>query len=195
MADLATIAANQLIGDAEAPYVLITQAQRQVGTVMFDVTVREVHSDETTITVNPTETGTPMTDHAFDQPAVVEITAGSSDSTGGYPGYSIQVYEALLALKATKEPFDVYTGKRAYPNMLISNLLVTTDDTSEYALMVTCRLQQVIITSTSSASSSTSGMTQANQANPASTAPEVNVGTQTLIPVQEDRLTRAGAVN
>ena len=169
--------ANALIGDAAVPYALIETADRSVGGIVFDVTVREVHSDESVITVNPTQSGTPTSDNVFDQPSIIEIVAGSSDSTAGFPGYARQVYEDLLALRATKQVFNVYTGKRAYASMLFGNIMVTTDETSEFTLMVTCRLQQVLMTDVSG-----TGMTAATQADPASTAPETNVGNQTLQP-------------
>lgn len=177
MSDI-TNTADAIIGDEAAPYVLISTAQRDLGGVIFDVTIREIHSDESVVTVNPTQNGTPTSDNLFDQPSVLEITAGSSDSTAGYPGYAQQVYEALLALRATKTPFDVSTGKRHYTNMVFSNIVVTTDETSEFALMVTARLQQVLRTDVTG-----SALTSVNQAYPAQTAPETKVGLQTLKPV------------
>ena len=179
--DGAVDAATQLLGDAAAPYALFTQASRYIGTLFFDVTTREVHSDEDTITVHPVETGTPISDHVFANPQTIEISCASSDSTAGYSGYVQNVYQAILALKATREPFDVSTGKRFYTSMLIGAVTVVTDVESEFALMVTMRLQQVIITSTSNSGSS-NGMTTANQADPADTAPESASGNQNLEP-------------
>ncbi|WP_158810243.1 phage baseplate protein [Beijerinckia sp. L45] len=173
-----TSAATQILGDATAPYALFTSATRYIGTLVFDVTVREVHSDEDTITVHPVENGTPISDHVFANPQVVEITCAASDSTAGYAGYIQDVYQAMLALKATRQTFDVSTGKRFYSSMLFGNITVVTDETSEFALMVTARLQQVIISDTSGSATAS----QANQATPASTAPEVNTGNQTLQP-------------
>ncbi|MDR3488821.1 MAG: hypothetical protein P4M05_28450 [Bradyrhizobium sp.] len=176
-------AADAIIGDIAVPYVLISSATRYIGTLVFDVTVREVHSDEFTITDSPTELGAPSSDHIFANPKVVEITCASSDSTAGVTGYVLQVYEAMQALAATREVFDVSTGKRFYQNMFFSNFTVVTDDQSEFALMVTARLRELIITSTSStATASGSGGTQASQADPASTAPEASAGAQALQP-------------
>ena len=173
MADPAT----ELIGDLAVPYALISSPARYIGTIVADVTVREVHTDESTITVHPVETGTPISDHVFDNPQLIEISCGFSDSTAGYVGYVQTVYQEFLALKATRQPFEVSTGKRLYENMLFGNLTIVTDDTSENTLMVTARLQQVIITDTNGGASSG---TQAQQANPAATAPESNVGNQSL---------------
>ena len=177
-----TGAATSILGDASAPYALFSSAQRYIGTLVFDVTVREVHSDEFTITVHPVETGTPVSDHVFANPKVIEISIGASDSTAGYDGYVQQVYEGILALANTRQLFDVSTGKRFYSNMLFGNISVVTDETSEYALMATFRLQEVILTSTQGGASST-GMTADNQASPADTAPESEVGSQTAQPI------------
>ncbi len=171
-------AASALLGDSGAPYALIYQAQRSIGTLVADVTVREAHTDEDTITVHPVETGTPISDHVFANPQVLEVTCGFSDSSAGTAGYVQEVYQAFLALKATRTPFDVSTGKRMYQNMLFASITVITDESSEFALMVTARLQQVIITETSG-----SGMSADNQADPASTAPEADAGSQVLQPV------------
>lgn len=177
--------ATQILGDASAPYALFSSAQRYIGTLAFDVTIREVHSDEFTITVHPVETGTPISDHVFANPKIIEISVGASDSSAGYDGYVQDVYQGILALANTRQPFDVSTGKRFYSSMLFGNISVVTDETSEYTLMATFRLQEVILTSTQSGSgsSATSGMTAANQADPASTAPETQVGAQTAQPI------------
>ena len=168
-------AAESILGDLAAPYALIGSPTRSIDTIIPDVTVREVHVDEDTITVHPVETGTPVSDHVFANPKILEIECGFSDSTAGYSGYVQEVYEAFLALKARREPFDVSTGKRSYQNMLVANITVVTDEASEFALMVTVRLQEVIIASTSSGGSG-SNMTQANQASPADTV-------ETFLPV------------
>lgn len=59
-----------------------------------------------------------------------------------------EVYQKLLDLQNSREPFDVVTGKRTYNNMLIRALEVTTDRTSENVLSAVLTLREVIITST-----------------------------------------------
>ncbi len=72
----------------------------------------------------------------------------------------------------------VSTGKRQYSNMLIGDVIVTTDETSEHALNFTVALKKVNIVSTQT----TSGGATSNdkQANPASTASPTNSGTVSL---------------
>ena len=191
--DSALTAADALIGDILTPYALIASPSRYIGTIFPDVTVREVHSDTNVITAHPVETGTPVSDHVFANPQVIEIACGFSDSTGGYVGYSQDVYQEFLALRDTRQPFDVSTGKRLYQNMLFGEIAVVTDPSSEYALMVTARLQQVIISSTSGGDGG-SGLDPNAQSLPAETTPTTNVGSQSLGPAASPGLTPAGFV-
>ena len=161
-----------LIGDALAPYALVYQNQRMIGTIIPDVTIEEVHHDELTITDHPVETGAAISDHAFKRPPEVEMRCGFSDSTGGAVGYVQQVYDEFLSLQASREPFDVYTGKRAYTDMLVRSLSVVTDESSEYALMVVVGLRNIILTDTIQ-----SATPQSAQALPQQTASTVNRGT------------------
>jgi hypothetical protein len=167
----------ELIGDLQADYALVQSPRRSVGTLMPKVTVREVHTDEFTITSYPVDTGTPASDHYYRNPALIELSLGWSDSDDeGFPGYVQSVYAEMRAQAAQREPFDVSTGKRQYKNMMYGNILVVTDEQSEYALQVTARLQEVIITSTQGGD----GAPQSSMSDPASTAPENPAGTQSL---------------
>ncbi len=156
-------------------FALITTGQRQIGTLIPDVTVREVMRDEIVITDHPVERGAAISDHAFARPCEIEMQAGWSDSTGGYVGYARDVYDALLSLQKSREPFDVTTGKRSYQNMLISSLAVQTDERSENILMVTVRIREVIIVSTQ-----TTIAPKSAQASPQKTMPTTNTGQQQL---------------
>ncbi len=133
-------------------FALITTPIRAIGTILPDVVVEELHRDELVITSHPVETGAPISDHAFKLPQEVEIRCGWSNSSAGFVGYVELVYNELLALQQSRVPFTVFTGKRVYQDMLIRSLQVTTDETSEWALMVTAGLQQVIIANTATTS-------------------------------------------
>lgn len=175
-------AAGTAIGDIAGPYVNIYSASRQIGGIIPDVVLREVLSDTYTITNHPVESGTPISDHYFAQPRVVEISAGWSNSSGG-EGWCVQVLQAFRALAATRETFTVDTGKASYDNMLIGEATTTTDAESENTLMMTIRLQEVIISQTSStAASDPSTGSNANQAMPQTTGTPVNAGSQALLP-------------
>ncbi len=123
---------------------------RGIGDITMDVTVEESHTDELEITSHPVEQGASVTDNAYLRPSAVTVRAGASDSGGdAVSGASrcVEIYEALLELQGKREPFDLYTGKRAYGNMLIKSLGVTTDRDTEKVLMVTAELRQVILAS------------------------------------------------
>ena len=89
------------------------------------------------------------------------MRCGFSNSTAQSEGYVQEVYALFLALQAQLQPFNVTSGKRQYQNMLISSLLVTTDQQSEYALNIIVGLKMVIITSTSGGGASSDPSTQA----------------------------------
>lgn len=155
-------------------FALITTQQRMVSTLIPDVVVREVGRDELVITDHPVETGAAISDHAFIRPVEVEMVLGWSDSTAGYVGYTREVYEALLSLQKSREPFSLSTGKRNYQNMLLGSLGQQTDEKSENILMVTARFREVIIVSTQ--------MTAPNsaQASPEKTGSTADKGQQQL---------------
>jgi hypothetical protein len=135
-----------IIGDALSAYALIQTSDRSIDSIIPDVTVEEVHHDEVTITQHPVETGAPVSDHAFQNPVIVEMRVGWSDASHQSPGYVKQVYNELLGLKDRRQVFNVSTGKRQYKNMLVRHISVTTDSDSEWALNAVVILQEVIIT-------------------------------------------------
>lgn len=160
---------------------ILLKPYRAIGTIIPDVVAEEVMTDDLAITEHPIEEGAPISDHAYKRPAEVMLRCGWSDSSAMQPGYVNQVYAELLALQASRRPFTLFTGKRVFPNMLIRSLGVQNDARFEHSLMVTARLQQVIIVSTAAV-----GVPPASaQATPQSTAPTQQNGPVT--PVQPPR--------
>lgn len=146
---------------------------RRIGAIAIQCAIEESHYDELTITDHPVEQGAEISDHAFKRPAEVVIRAGwsnsgiqsiitelsqaaalLSDAALSFSGttspfnYAGEVYQQLLTLQASREPFQIITGKRSYSNMLIRGLSVTTDEKSEHALFCTAICRQVIIAQT-----------------------------------------------
>lgn len=89
------------------------------------------------------------------------------------------VYQNLLVLQASRIPFDILTGKRAYDNMLVKSLRVTTDADTENSLLVTVVCRQVLIARTQVV---TVSAPQANQAQPQATTPTADKGTKQAQP-------------
>lgn len=116
---------------------------RHLGGIQFAIVIEEVHEDKAVITEHPVEQGAKINDHAYMEPAKLTIKAGHSDTEGA--GASREIYEKLLELMRKREPFDIVTGKRLYQNMLIEAVSITTDLTTENALLVAADCREVII--------------------------------------------------
>lgn len=160
-------------------FALITHPNpRQIGTIIPDIVIEEIGHDQLQISEFPVETGAPISDHAYKRPPEIIMRCGFSNSTVQSEGYVQEVYALLLQLQAQLQPFNVTSGKRQYQNMLISSLLVTTDQESEYALNIVVGLKMVIITSTSGGGQFAD---PANQALPEQTSGVNNSGQQSPI--------------
>lgn len=151
-------------------YALITSSSRKIGTIIPNIVLEEVQTDTMRITDHPVETGSAISDHAFVLPAEVLMRCMWSDSTGQYEGYSRAIYEALLKLQESREPFDVSTGKRQYKNMLVSMLHIQSNEETEHALLATVGLRYINLTSTETGSGGSS-KEPAQTSNPAQTSP------------------------
>jgi hypothetical protein len=152
---------------------------RSIGDFVADVTVREDHEDELVVTENPVEQGADITDHSFKAPARLTVDVGYSNSSiqsQGDPNYVQNIYAQFLDLQASREPFEVITGKRQYSNMLITLLHTVTDEATENALLLTVRMKEVILVDTQTVSVPPSQ----NMTNPASTGATQSTGTQQL---------------
>lgn len=113
---------------------------RSIGPIEATVTEEETHTDKTVITSHPVQSGTPITDHAYDEPS--ELTVKVGFAPGGVP--LDLIYENLNNLRKLHEPFEVVTGKRAYPSMLIESLGVTTNKDTENVLSVSITFKEII---------------------------------------------------
>jgi hypothetical protein len=154
---------------------------RSIGGIIAQVTIDETETDELMITEHPVEQGAAISDHAYKRPSRVTIRAGWAAQRDGQAqdlSANSGVYGYLLSWQAALNPFDLYTGKRVYHDMLIAGITVTTDQTSEFALMATISCQQIILVSTSTTQVATSTDT-ANHTDPGTTAPETNRGVVT----------------
>lgn len=183
---------------------ILIRPKRSIGGIVAQVTIEEVHHDELEITDHPVEQGATISDHAFSRPAEVTIRCAWSNSpsasslvegvvgaasatvsgvqslvTGNTASSVRSVYEKLVELQRSRVPFDVFTGKRAYKNMLVKSLTVTTDKEHEQSLLVSATLRQVIIVQTQLLNVAAPA---AQQADPSATQPQVNSGAKSLIP-------------
>jgi hypothetical protein len=94
------------------------------------------------------------------------------------------IYDKLRAIqeKATKtggSTIKVMTGKRSYENMMISEISVTTDRHSEFALFITVSMQEIIMVQEAKATAPSSS----DMPMPGKTAPVVPTGAPQLNPL------------
>lgn len=165
-----------LIDDAVA---LIAPSFRSIGGIIPDCVIEERHFDRLNITEHPVETGAAITDHSFRNPSAVVMKIGFSNSTAASEGWVQAAYQMLLQLMQARQPFDVFTGKRPYSNMLVDTLEVETDVTSEYALNCTAALREIIIVSTQQSGASSPASAQSA---PDQTSTVQDAGTQQINP-------------
>ena len=168
--------------DAQSDSVLFQG--RNIGGFIADVTVEEEHTDDLTITEHPVEYGASITDHAYKMPARLVVRAGWSNAStqATDDDYVREVYANFLALQATREPFDVSTGKRQYTNMLIQSLSITTTVETESSLQMSVAMREVIIVQTQSATPPNAG----NMADPSKTLDVQSGGVRQPVPVSSD---------
>ncbi len=142
-----------------------------------DVTEMEEHRDQLYVTEHPVEVGASISDHAYKRPSEVQLRIAWSNSSHADPFYVQRIYDSLLRLQADRVPFNLYTGKRPYYNMLFSMLVVTTDPESEYALRVDATMHQILLAQTKQYSISTNPN---NLADPSSALPTQQNGSKVL---------------
>jgi hypothetical protein len=119
-----------------------------------------------------------ITDATADDEAVATPDA-LTRKIGANPHFLQAVYQQFLSLKASKIPFDIFTGKRAYTNMLIQSLSVTTDKDTENCLLIRVVCVQIITVQTTIFSLQTN---PANTADPTTGTAVTPQGTQSTTP-------------
>jgi hypothetical protein len=171
---------------------VIVTSKRNIATIFPDCVIEEIATDELEITQHPLEQGTPISDHAFKKPINLRIRAGWTDasnpandpnnpiilSNSGSTPYLKGIYQNLLTLQSSLQPFSITTGKRIYENMLMSSLKEETTLTTENCLIVTMNFQEVLLATTNATATTPLQSTQTqNQTYTAVTAAPYNGGT------------------
>lgn len=80
--------------------------------------------------------------------AIPTINAAQSLLSGNAPDQVRSIYEKLLALQSDRVPFDIYTGKRVYHNMLLQQLATDTRQETENSGIFQLHCREVLIVST-----------------------------------------------
>jgi hypothetical protein len=119
---------------------------RRIGEIDAYVVVSENTNDTLTITKQPVQQGASITDHAYKEPTTFSTTALFK---AGFSQPLSKLYQELLDLQVSREPFDIVTPKRIYRSMLLASLSQTTDKNTENCLAVNMSFQEVIIVTVS----------------------------------------------
>jgi hypothetical protein len=155
--------------------------------------------DECDITEHPVESGSPISDHAYDrQPEVIVRMAWSNSPQNNFPSpmdivgggalQSIfsgagtsqikQTYMNLLVMMHSHAMFTLYTGKRTYTNMVCKSLICGDNDfRTENALFIVMVCRQVRLVDTK-----TSKIDPNAAKSPESTPDPTNTGNQNATP-------------
>ena len=127
----------------DAPLTLFAiKPKRQYGEIVANVVVDESTVDKLTITKQPVQQGSSISDHAYKEPTTFSTTIYFKDN----PAQSLsKIYQQLLELQLSRVPFDIVTPKRIYKSMLLGTIGCTTDKSTENVLKITASFEEVII--------------------------------------------------
>lgn len=164
--------------------------------IIPDCVIEETGRDDLQITEHPVEQGSVISDHAYKRPYEVTLRWSWTNSgklasiiksaigSGTLPTFSqafgendvSDIYRTLVALQETREVFALTTGKRIYINMLLASLSMTTNNTSEYSLMIVAVCRQVIMVQTqvTAANPGTNSVVQSGNQQPTQVSPGQN---------------------
>ncbi len=158
--------------------------RRAIGPFTATITLEGLAEDELEITHYPVQNGSAITDHAFKVPAALSITVQWGENLA-------ETYAKLLALQASREPFDVVTGKRVYRNMLMTGLRQTTDQLTENVLHISMRLREIFIASVEVVTVPE----RSKQRSPEKTGATENAGRKSAIKVPPEQAASGQTVN
>lgn len=161
---------------------ILIRPKRMIGDIKVQVVVNEQTTDTLTITKQPVQQGASVTDHAFMEPTQFSHTiyfaaSGFENLLSGGNGLA-QIYQKMLQLQSSAEPFDIVTPKRIYHNMLLTSLGQTTDKNSENCLAIHASYQQVIFVPVLATT-----VQRINLKNPGSNAPTQNTGNKSALKI------------
>ena len=133
---------------------LIFKKGNFIGEIQLDVIVSESAKTNTTITSNPVENGADVNDHIIINPMTFSMSGIVSDTKVSListiaaftkeSSPSIEAWDALLELQASRIPFTLITNLKAYDNVVIENLAETQDKETSNSLHFTANLKEFI---------------------------------------------------
>lgn len=158
---------------------ILLKVNRSIGAIIPQCTIEEQHRHDLEITQHPISAGASITDHAYTTPpeVVARYAWSNSGAIFNFNRFQIissdpkDIFQQLVDLQASRQPFRLVTGKMSYDNMLLKSIEVVTDAESENALLVTLIFKQIIIVT-----EKTAQLAYSIQADPAATSSPVDRG-------------------
>lgn len=145
---------------------------------IFDVTFKETHNFQSTLTQNPVQEGAAINDHVYQQPPTFTWDVGVSDCRGiirnGTFQRSADAFKVLQDFWAKADTLTISTEFNTYHNMLVKSVNVVRDKNSMNAMRATVIFQQIVVTTAVSIS-----ISQKTTAFPQTTG-QTNGGTKTV---------------
>lgn len=143
-------------------------AVMSIGGLVFDAVLKTDHTSKVTATSHPVESGASISDHAFVEPKEISIEVGVSDcetknGTFGSGSRSLNAFNALMKLQASRRLITVVTRFKTYRNMLITSVSVPDDYTTMNSFRASLMLKEIPIVYTSTVTVSERGSGQAQK--------------------------------
>lgn len=120
-----------------------------IGIIRPDLSVTEEHASVVTITDNPIEGGAIITDHVQDQPDILVMEIGHSNTPAKIftldrsPIRHIVIWKKFKAAQKLKIPFPVLTSLQRYRNMLIERVEQTRSQQNTNLAIIRLTLRQI----------------------------------------------------
>lgn len=144
-----------LFGDLISNVVGLFWSQININGYVFDAYLRMNTHTSTTITQNPVETGSVISDHAYDNPTIFTFEIGMTDTAQGkifgqfgFLDRGVNAYKLLEGWRKSKTLCTLNGKYGYYDNVLIQDINTQDDYTTSNGMKAIVTLQQVIITST-----------------------------------------------
>lgn len=163
---------------------------QQTTAYVFDVIIKNDHSQEVEVTQNPVQTGAAITDNAFVIPPKLTAEIIMSDAMQAFtlgqwanaPSKSVSAFETLQSIQASLIPVQISTRLRSYDNMMITHVRAEETARTKYGLRAWVTFQQIFTATVSITNLSSSSNSNINSAIPQSTL-NTNGGQVQTIPV------------
>lgn len=127
---------------------------------LFDAWLEMTHNSSLTITEHPVQTGAAITDHSYINPrkfmfklgitdVARAINAAGAKSIGASPTRTFNAFEILRNLQYSRRPLYLVSKYGLFQNILIEDIDIPDDWTTQKALKATVTLKEIILANVS----------------------------------------------